>query len=643
MKRLNKLFLSAGLLLSLASCANTTTGTTSNFTKPAESSNKAPENVNPTPTNDTRTDAYKKVLSQSAITKANLSVGGYLLDVNNDYSKYVGTDAYKVVNTPLELLEALKLARTNYKTSITEHEEGYVVRNNVRKNETNWNNALAKGLYLKNVDGSFTKIPTDTPFTDESYTANMVYYEDSPYVNAKYSQELLEEQKVHVIEIASDLNLGYNLMTDDAIKTGLVSNFIKENNAKTVTMSDMATENGISQIAIERTNDLLIYSKNGSKLTHGGFKINYCNNVSIRNIDMDEMWQWEDTSNANQSKMGDYDTFGWAYFKIGFSDNIWIDHCSFGKSFDGQIDIANPYYDSLGTASSAPYMADGTSDVHISWCDFHAGDNNQNGYIYKMMNKIETEYLASNGAPTKNLYYKALRDAGFTFEQILNGIAIPQKKAFLWGDSGSEYYYNLNLNVSLANCKLKNIEDRLPKVRGGNAYMYNCIVDNTEYMEYRNIMKDKASSAVGAINSNWKCAFTSQGIVVGNGGSVCANSCIFKGIQYMIKNNDKNNIQNASGYENATADGGYHLINCEYQMKADSTIITDESKVTIDCSGGTTNIANFKWNTKDGSAPFTPAAYSLDDLSIVLESDIGAGTILGLNEMLLISNYKNIK
>lgn len=70
------------------------------------------------------------------------------------------------------------------------------------------------------------------------------------------------------------------------------------------------------------------------------------------------------------------------------------------------------------------------------------------------------------------------------------------KKGFLLGDSGSEYYYNLNLNVSIANSKFKNIEDRIPKLRGGNAYMYNCIVDNFEYMSYRSQMKSIAASAV---------------------------------------------------------------------------------------------------------------------------------------------------
>lgn len=44
-------------------------------------------------------------------------------------------------------------------------------------------------------------------------------------------------------------------------KVVLYLTILRKKNAKTVTMSQMATENGISQIAIERTNDLLIYSK----------------------------------------------------------------------------------------------------------------------------------------------------------------------------------------------------------------------------------------------------------------------------------------------------------------------------------------------------------------------------------------------
>lgn len=589
-----------------------------------------------------KSEGYKKVYNMTDKQKETLSAGGYVDGDMNDYNKYIGTEAYKEVTNATELLEALKAARLDYSAKIDEItvDAGYVVRNNVRKNETNWQRAITKGLYLKNSDGTFTKIPDDTPFSDPNYTATMVYYEDSPYSQCKFSQTLNQDSTVHVIEVKNDINLGYLKLDDAAKNTGLVNNFIKDNVASTVTMSTMAKENGISQIAIERTNDLLIYSKNGAKLTHAGFKINYCDNITIRNIKMDEMWQWEDTSNKYTAKMGDYDTFGWAYFKIGFSDNIWIDHCKFGKSYDGQIDIANSFYESAGTYSSAPYKADGSSDVHISWCSFESGSNEKDGYIYKMMQDAETDYQTNNG---KNyLYYKALRDGGFSFDQILNGIATPQKKGFLLGDSGTEYYYNLNLNVSIANCYFKDIEDRVPKLRGGNVYMYNCVVDTLNYDTYRSAMKEGAKNAVSAINSSWKAAFVSQGMVVGNGGSIMAQGTVFRGIQTLVKNNDSD-ISNSSKYEGATNDGGYHLIDFIYQQNKDSQVITDEASVTIDCSGGTTNIQNFKWNTEDGKAPFEPIVYAASEIEEILSSDLGAGTLDGLDEMWLYSDFTIIK
>lgn len=156
-----------------------------------------------------------------------MSASGYLSDVNNDYSKYVGTDAYKVVNTPEELVEALLLARLDYETKVTEHDEGYIVRNNVRKMKL-IGKCYCQRIIFEKSDGTYTKIPDDTPFSDESYTTAMVYYEDSPLVSAKYVQTLKKEQTVHVIEIASDLNLGYNLISEDAKKVVLYLTILRK-------------------------------------------------------------------------------------------------------------------------------------------------------------------------------------------------------------------------------------------------------------------------------------------------------------------------------------------------------------------------------------------------------------------------------
>lgn len=539
------------------------------------------KNIDP----DAYLSGYEQVIDLEDKVKNNLSVGGYASNGDFDFRKYKGTDAYRVVTTPLEFLTAIKDAKYDYTST--------------------WD-ADTKTL----------------------------------------NQTLNKEGSVHVIEIANDLNMGYFKLGAAEKATNIVSDFANkmENLKPYLCMSDMVLENGISQIKIENTSNLLIYSKNGAKLTHCGFKLTTDANVAFRNLEFDEMWQWEDAPVENSNAIGDYDFFGWAYFKISFCEYIWIDHCTFGKSYDGQIDYANPVYTTTGTAFRAPYGAKGDNGLHISWCSFNAGSDDKDGYLYKMMDSIEQEYLAGK----KNyLYYNSLRDAGISFEDILYGIAIPQKKGFLCGDdakfssvdSEDDYNFNLKLKVSFANSVFKNIEDRLPKLRGGNAYMYNCVVDCSQYYAYRlKLLTQRAASAVQSVNSGWKCALVSQGIVCGNGGSVQAENCMFRGIDTLIKHNDKKNI---SPY----VDGGYQIVNCQYQKGADGQVFygssSDYNSVFTSSSPVLLNTDNFSWKTEDGKAPFEVDLFRINKLEENLNSiSYGSGT-KDLSEMYLKMKYND--
>lgn len=491
---------------------------------------------------------------------------GYVKGKISDFSEYEeGTDAYRTVTTADEFIQAIADAKYHYK--------------NV------WDD----------VTGTYTQVPADG-YTEENFKGT-----------------------VHVIEIANDLDLGYKHLSKAVKDSGLVSNYdeSKLTSKAYVPLSDMYVENGISQIKVENTSNLLVYSQSGAKITHCGFKLTSDTNVVFRNLEFDEIWQWEDTSDVSVSfAAGDYDTVGWAYFKISFCGYIWIDHCTFGKSYDGQIDISNPDYNAnAGVAFRAPYGADGGNGVHISWCDFNAGSDDKDGYLYKMMEKIEQDYKDGGN---HYLYYKALRDGGASFGDILYGLAIPQKKGFLCGDgSKEEYNYNLKLQISFANCKFTNLEDRIPKLRGGNAYMYNCVVDSSQYYGYRTVLKGiSAASIVSSVNSKWKCALVSQGIVCGNGGSVMAEGCIFKGIETLLKNNDSGNGTSGSSH------GGYKFENCIYQK----TVGNDAS-----ISNGNTSTLkedNFRWHTVDGLKPFTVTLYELNELEEILaDEDYGAGVV----------------
>ena len=553
-----------------------------------------------------------------------------------DYTQYTDTSSYKVVTTPKEFLDALYAAKFEYTNTIVSvaENDGYVVRNNTRKNEANWKSAITKGLYLKNAeDGTYTKIPSDTPFdpNDTVYTASMTYYEDSPFSKVSINQATTKQGSVRVIEIANDLDLGYNLIKDLGSNASTFENWDKnkrlEGSTDVYTDPDIKAA-GISKIKVNNTSNLVIYSKNGAKLTHCGFDVSSCYNVSFRNLEMDEIWMWEDsTSSSPTIKVGDYDSFGWAYFKVAFSQGIWIDHCTFGKSFDGQIDYSNPYYTSMGTYQKAPLGASGNNGLNITFCDFKAGSSNPDGYLYKMMNRIEQEYqiYAANKSGytyTKNScrYYFTLRDKGLSFDDILYGIAIPQKKAFLWGDSGDNYKYNKYLQVTISSSTITNIEDRLPKVRGGIAYVYNVLVDNTEYLPYVTTLKS-VQSAVQSANSKYKLGAVSQGILAGLDASVYLESVVYKGISSYLKNND------ASSESYPTVDGGYMIKNSIIGEISGSTAVQDDPFRSLNVSSSSLGIKNFAFKVNGEKTDLTTPPFTINGYDV-----IGNGSLEGYFE-----------
>jgi len=502
----------------------------------------------------------KTSLNLDNIYLSNLSMGGVLNDID-DFTKYENTSYYKKVSTAREFLNAINSSRLSYETTVSS-------------------------------DGIINQV-------------------------------LNNESETHVIELTSDLDLGFNVLDNLGLvdEGGIVSNWFTNNTDMFV--DPYISEKGISQIKIENISNLLIYSKNGSKIKHAGFKVNSCYNVAIRNIEFDEMWMWEDSPSASPSKtIGDYDTQGWAYFKIGYSENIWIDHCTFGKSFDGQIDISNA--NSKKLPSRIPYgsKCEG-GGVHISYCDFQTGydnDGNVKEYIKNECDNIEAEYQKyikdkttySFDSPYSCRYYFTARDLGASYENMLYGVFVPQKKGFLLGDTGNtytqevvltndtifdstktyykingfeangrmkfkkgegytygnsvadttytykdtsgntvtsntwyeglnivgnDYYYNLDLKISFSSCKFIDIEDRLPNMRGGICYMYNSLIDCSNYFTQRQqilALKDKMKTA----NSRYKMALVTQGIISCFNASVYYDNVKVLGVEQALKNNN---------------------------------------------------------------------------------------------------------
>ncbi len=650
MKKIKLALFACLAALSLASCGGGTTKSTSTTpttlptvapttTITTTKTPTTPTTVAPTTLPTTTTtkpvvyrNGYSYLTSKSEAIVKNFDSQGYVYDKLPDFSQYENTLAYRCVTTPDELLQALVDAKYQYTNTWVwdtrdDNEATLVARLNELE-EKRANNTITSEEKTERTQIEATLKELKTP--------------------GHVEQELIKAGTVHVIEIMNDINMGFYTLDQVKVNTnGVYDSVIDDFSAKNsgaisnLTMSDDFTANGMSQIKVEQTSDLLIYSKNASKLTHCGFKLTSSNNIAVRNIEFDELWQWEDAPTTTPNYViGDYDAFGWAYFKISNCGYVWIDHCTFGKSYDGQIDYSHPTYAiNKSVCFRAPYGADGKNGLHISNCYFKAGDNSKDTALYKKMKAIETSYLLGSELIEQYQYYKALRDLGCTFDQIYYGIAVPQKKGFLLGDSGDQLEYNLEINVSFANNVFKNIEDRLPKIRGGNAYLYNNIIDNLEYIKYRNELIAAGAKAIGGTYGNFKCAIVSQGIVCGLAGSVYAENTIYRGVDSLLKNNDKANAD--TGAVGDLVNGGYKFSNVSYQYTSEDTpyigSTTDENHSfnVKNSTPDTLTTDYFTWHTEDNIKPFDTALYQLTELEDILYNQLPIGANANLADMYL--------
>jgi pectate lyase len=153
----------------------------------------------------------------------------------------------------------------------------------------------------------------------------------------------------------------------------------------------------------------------GATLRHGTLEVQGAHNVILRNLSFRDLWE--------EDPIGAYDALGWDYVRItnageATSHHIWVNHCDFGKVYDGMLDITH-----------------GSDLVTVSWCRF-AGDERG---AQKKASLIGHSSSASAAA----------RDKG-------------------------------RLNVTFHHNWFENIEDRAPRARFGNIHAFNNFVDGAE-------------------------------------------------------------------------------------------------------------------------------------------------------------------
>jgi pectate lyase len=177
----------------------------------------------------------------------------------------------------------------------------------------------------------------------------------------------------------------------------------------------------------------------GATILRGTLEIHSSWDIIIRNLKFRDLWEFDPT--------GKYDKLGWDFVRItragdSSSHHVWVDHCDFGKAYDGQLDIVH-----------------GSDCVTVSWCRF-AGDDRGPHKKTMLIGHSSGDNAAS-------------KDRG-------------------------------RLNVTLHHCWFENIEDRAPRARFGNIHAFNNFIDGAQFATIS--VRDAVTLVENCVYRDVKCA-----------------------------------------------------------------------------------------------------------------------------------------
>src|ERR1017187_9087783 len=277
---------------------------------------------------------------------------------------------------------------------------------------------------------------------------------------------------IKVIEIMNDLDLGWNEI-GTAVQTLGSTPFTAHNPPK---LHPRLLTTGVTKMDIKYKNGgLTIFSANGATIRHCTFNIKSTHNIIVRNLKFDEMWEWDESSK------GGYDGNDWDYIDLangGDVYDVWIDHCTFTKAYDGILDFKA-----------------GSTNVTLSWCKYTGDDGatNPNSFVWQQISSLESN---------KNSYafYGFLRNNGFSTTNIVT-IIQGHDKTHLMGSNDKDPN-NVNLSATFHHLWMHNCWDRaVPRLRAGNVHDFNNYVDDTDALAAKRL-RDAVQATMSSSSSN---------------------------------------------------------------------------------------------------------------------------------------------
>ncbi len=449
----------------------------------------------------------------------------------------------------------------------------------------------------KVVEEDYYKDATDNKITVEAWEALETLEKEA------YTLVTAEEQFINaiadgakVVQVnALELELGYLYLDEMGInRRGVVEPVTDYEKGNAPITSPVLMETGVSDLMLD--SHMTIFSTTACTIRHAGINVGAKDDVVIRNFKFVGLYEWDDVPEGTQSASpGSRKRYGWCYVTGNESHNIWVDHCTFGYAFDGNIDITNG------------------SQVAITWCQFGIQDISEGSELWKNIEYMESEYQKYKADPVANagskfgIYYDYREklagkgyDADEAVEAIVNYAAL-HSKVHLVGSGDKDFYTNIQEKVTLAYNYYQDIMQRIPMVRQGNAHMFNCVIDNTRFNNATNTLGNMMGSS-----PNYRAG--ARCIDARDAASVAADTCVFRGVN-PITGNEKQGDDLANvmvEYQDMVAPMINHplIVNSmvdDGKGKSDS-VYTGSS---WDKNGDNPFTKDFEWNNKASIGNFT--------------------------------------
>jgi pectate lyase len=583
-------------------------------------------------TNTVLTNATDSILTITNVQLAN--AGSYSVVINNSAGSTNSANAFLTVNnSPVAPVfnsqPASLVVLAGSTASFTAVAGGTApISYQWNKNGTPIPGATSSTLSLSNVqtadDGSYTLTATNNVGSATSNPAQLTVTTTVPLVNSAYNltgfaqsttgggviatNDLAYVQvytpldfanalqsayktagSVKVIEIMNDLSLGWN-------EVGATVQAVGPFRQNTLPLLHPVLLNvGESLIDIKPKSGLTIFSANGATIKHCNFNIKSCHNIIVRNLKFDENFEWDENTK------GQYDRNDWDFITVGNGgavSNLWVDHCTFTKSYDGLLDTKA-----------------GCSAITISWCRYIGDDGatNPNSWVWQQISSLESNKTAYP-------MYNFLRTRGYSTTNIVT-IMQAHDKTHLAGQNDLDPN-NATISMTFHHLWIGVWDRCVPRLRAGNVHDYNIYVDDTQVLAARRLRDSIAATMSTAdkntLNNTYSFEPPVNGTISTENGAILVEKSVYIDCLWPLRNNQ-------TDPSNPAYTGKIKALDCIYQF--DSTTLRGNSTDPGSPMGPfQAPIIAFSWNLPGNQLPYT---YTMDDPSqlqaIVTSSTAGAG------------------